>query len=204
MSQGVSEEPPAKPAGDAGTGGERSKGTRAPKPGPRDDQDEIRRFDYLKTQLSYFVSHLQLADAKAGGIIIFSAAIARETGLALQLTNLDILANYIYVGLLGLVAALFSILFAFVAIWPRTGVGRLHVGGVQADVFSWMGVAAHGQNASYVPRALGAEQQEVLEGLADTTGSLALVIARKYRFIKMAFYALAPATGLSIVYWVLA
>ncbi len=171
------------------------------KPGDQRDRKyrkDSTRLEFLQSQLTYFASHLSLADAKAAGIMVFSVAMSGVTAEKIHWHGMPSLIPKEVVGLAGLLCSFVAMLFAFLAIWPRTAPGRL-----KDDVFSWVGVAGYSHKGSHAKRALTASNEEILEGIADTTESLAVAISRKYVAIRRAFWALAPATLAHIAYWVL-
>jgi len=166
--------------------------------------DERERLEFLKAQLAYFTTHLSVADAKAGGILLFAAGMSAETAKGIHAIGTRPWLSEDTLGLVALALSLLAVLFALRVLVPRTTPGRVQVGGGQVDVFSWMGVANRHAHGSHIERTRAATSLDFFQGLADTNETLALVIDRKYREIRRGFWTLGPATLFHVVYWVVA
>jgi hypothetical protein len=157
------------------------------------------RFHLLHAQLTYFTSHLSLADAKAAGITVFAVATAGVTADKLTLAGVPPLISRESLAIAALLLSFVAVLFTLLAIWPRTAAGRIH-----HDVFSWVGVAGNaalGKGKPHNERMLKTAEVDVLKGMADASESLAIAISRKYALIRGSFVALVPATLGHVFFW---
>lgn len=161
------------------------------------------RLKFLQSQLQYYASHLSLADLKAGGIMAFSVAISGVTADKMVWGGLPQLFSKITVGWVGLFFSLGAMFCAFFAVRPRyKSCAPPH------GIFGWVGVAdnagsKNNRRKSHAQRIKSAMVDQVLDGMADTIEDLAVVISKKYWWIKGATWGLVPATVAHISFWII-
>lgn len=160
---------------------------------------DVNHIDILKTQLTYFTSHLGLADAKAAGIVVFSTTLCKETVDKTGRFDWHLLHFAQILGIAGIGISCLTIVCAYKALQPRPSHGRVNM-----DIFGWVGVSANASAGdSHASRFVDAGAAEIARGIANTTEDLAQVIARKYAWIKQALYLLLPSMLMQFAYWLL-
>lgn len=163
--------------------------------------NESVQFKFLQSQIQYYSSHLSLADVKAGGIMAFAVAVSGVTAkeFAWDKSLQQLFPNGF--AWLGLLLALVAMVCAFCALWPRYRSAPAPHG-----LFGWVDVSANARaekkNPRHAKRVKAASSSDLLNSIATTIEDLAGVIAQKYRWIKRATWALAPATAAHIFFWV--
>lgn len=157
-----------------------------------------RRFSFLQSQIQYVTTHLQLADQKAGAVIVFntvlcgcSLAVLSETVPAGSLASGDLLKVAVSLSMLALSCA-------FVAVLPRLGAGR-----DVRDLFSWLGVSESARATSHFSRLQASSDAEYEEALADTVEMCSVIAARKYSVVRIAIALSAMGTIVHVVAWIL-
>lgn len=165
-----------------------------PKSGFKED-----KLVFLQAQIECATSHLQIADAKAGGTIAFVAILVGHTsgGLGTSVGNSVTLWSRALIAS-GLTAAIVALIAAFAVLLPRGWKGR-----DSTDPFSWVGLSNSANEDPYPDRIESLTARDMHRALADTAETLSLVIRRKYSLVTVGVWATLIATILLGVSWFL-
>jgi len=154
------------------------------------------KIQFLQAQISYVTSHLQLADAKAAGVIAYLSLVCGYTfqrwsdagtwphGWALACTAL------------GLAFSLMAFTTSFLTLLPRPSPGR-NLG----DPFSWVGLSAASEGRAYPDRFSELTVSQMERGLADTVEACAIIIRTKYHFVRIAIWSAVLSTAVQALSW---
>lgn len=156
-------------------------------------------FQFLQVQIAYGTSHLQIADAKAAGIIAYITVLSGYTASKDSISTEQSLKLAGWLALSGGVVGLVALAAGFFAVMPRRWPGRF-----PHDPFSWVGLSAAAAGVPYHERLPELTLSEMNQALADTVETCACIIHRKYRLITVAVLASIGATALQSVSWLFA
>ncbi len=160
------------------------------------------REEFLKLQVNYFSSHLRHADAKAAGIIAFTAAITKIVTDRISWAINGETPIFIYFGYLLLFLSLVTILLSICAVFPRfTDKKTISIN----NSFSWTSVSAalskNKKDPSHYKEISKKSPDELLEDISESTAYLAWVIRKKYRFIRLSIGFLIPNVLIIAFLW---
>ena len=156
-------------------------------------------FQFLQTQTSYVTSHLQIADAKAAGVIAYISIVSGYTASKVSISAGPPYQLAAWIALSGAAIGLVALAMAFLAVMPRGWPGR-----DPDDPFSWVGLAAAASTAPYTERLPLLTAGEMQHALADTVETCALIIHRKYRLVSASILTSILATVLQSASWFVA
>jgi Family of unknown function (DUF5706) len=154
------------------------------------------RFEFVKLQVSYYMTQMTIGEAKAGGILALLVALIGFTSQ--RITEPDASTYSVIAGVAALLASICASAFAFAVIWPR----RINEG-PPGSVFSWVTVSAT-PIGDYLESLQGASDDKLTCDIATTMVEIAFIIRRKYQGTRRALIALVPATALHVLNWLLA
>lgn len=151
------------------------------------------RLAFVDTQVSYYMTQMTIAEAKAGFILAFAVAISGVT--ADRLDKADLAGVVVGAGLTAIALSLVASVLAVLVIWPRrTGTGS------SGNVFSWVNVSrtpweqqARNLNA--------ATEDQLISNVSEAMTDIAFIIRTKYDAVKRAVCAVLAATILHLTTW---
>jgi Pycsar effector protein len=161
------------------------------------------KFKFLQLQVTYFMTHLTLADAKAAGIIAYVGVAAGVTADKISLEPWPYLSIASIAAIGAIVFSVVTGAFAFAAIWPRRTSSSA---AASTNSFSWLSVASQSLNGgvgSHYRELSRSPDESVLRPIADVAEELAAIIKRKYEQVRIAFIWIVPATMLHVAFWIL-
>ena len=156
-------------------------------------------FLFLQTQISYVTSHLQIADAKAAGVIAYISVLSGYTSSKISLSAGPPYGFAAWLALIGGSVGLLALAAAFLAVMPRGWPGR-----DPNDPFSWAGLSSGASTAPYTDRLPQLTPREMQRALADTVETCSLAVSRKYRLVSVAILTSIVATALQGASWLVA
>lgn len=162
-------------------------------PSPASDDT---RFQFLQTQISYVTSHLQIADAKAAGVIAYISVLSGYTASKISLSAGLPFALGVWLALIGVGVGLLALAAAFLAVMPRGWLGR-----DPKDPFSWIGLSSAASTVPYADRLPQLTEREMQRALADAVETCSLIISRKYWLVSASILASMLATALQGASW---
>jgi hypothetical protein len=159
---------------------------------------DVTAFEFLQTQINYVTSHLQIADAKAAGLIAYISVLSGYTASKINLSAGPPYGLAAWLALIGGAVGLVALAAAFLVVMPRGWPGR-----DPRDPFSWVGLSSAASAAPYIDRLPQLTPREMQRALADTVETTSLIISRKYRLVSVAVVTSLAATALQAVSWLL-
>jgi hypothetical protein len=157
------------------------------------------RMAYLYAQISYLTSHIQIADAKAAGIVAYLSVLNAYT--ASKLAPLSSIKGlpfaWLGAGALGL--GVIGIVAAFIAIIPRRMEGRS-----ETETFSWVGVSIAVREKAYSRLIQEHSYEDLQASLADTVKTISLMMDHKYRLTVISSKTALTSSVGQLLYWLLA
>ncbi len=154
---------------------------------------------YLQTQIGYVTSHLQIADAKAAGVIAYISVLSGYTGSKVSFSAGPPNSLASWLAVIGAGVGLGALAAAFLAVTPRGWPGR-----DSNDPFSWVGLSSAASRAPYTDRLPLLTPREMKRALADTVETCSLILIRKYRLVSAAILTSIAATALQCSSWLVA
>jgi hypothetical protein len=141
------------------------------------------------------MTQMTIADAKAGGILVFLVAVSGVT--VRRLSEDTVSVPSLAAGLLAIALSIAGSVFAFSVIWPRlTGHGPV------GNVFSWVSVASRTPDEQI--RLLNdAPERQLIDNIGEAMVDIAVIVREKYSDVQRALIALIPATALHLLNWLL-
>lgn len=151
------------------------------------------RLAFVDTQVSYYMTQMTIAEAKAGFILAFAVTVSGFTADRLDKEGLSALV--VGAGLAAIALSLAASVLAVLVIWPRrTG------SGTSGNVFSWVSVSRAPWDRQ--ARDLNAATAEMLiRDMSEAMVDIACIIRTKYDAVKRALCALLAATILHLATW---
>ncbi len=160
---------------------------------------DVTKLQFLQTQVSYLTSHLQIADAKAAGVVAYVSVLGGYTANKLSAAGGlgPTFASWLAVVSIGVGAV--AIALAFLAVIPRGWAGT-----DPRDVFSWAGRSNLASSQPY-PESIGQlTHREMQRSLADSVETSSLIVRRKYRLVAASIITALVSTLGQGAYWILA
>ncbi|WP_114751301.1 Pycsar system effector family protein [Pleomorphovibrio marinus] len=158
--------------------------------------------EFLKLQVTYFSAHLRHADAKAAGIIAFTAAITKIIADRITWANgmenaLQVTLSYVLLAL-----AFITIMFSIFAVFPRFTKSKLIN---PNNSFSWSTISSIKPTTrntwKHYDTITKKDNLKLLEDISESTAYLAQVIRKKYRWIRLAIFTLILDLLLITLLW---
>lgn len=157
------------------------------------------RLQFLQTQISYVTCHLQIADAKAAGVIAYISVLSGYTASKISLSAGPPYGLAAWLGVIGGAIGLVALASAFLAVVPRSWPGR-----DPKDPFSWVGLSPAASSNPYPDRLSQLTPRDMQHALADAVETASLIINRKYRHVVVSVLSSLAASALQASSWLVA